>query len=410
MLQRTILTAATMLAFLAATPALLASDEYVYVESNIKTPEGNSIYAFHRQSDGSLQQLPGSPFVTGGAGVQDTSLQLGPYDSDQEITTNTEHTLLFAVNSGSDSIAVFHIQPDGSLKPVDGSPFLSGGTNPVSLALRGNILLVVNKNGDFPRQNAALPNYTAFRVEADGILVPSGELGSTISVALNSSPTQAFLAPHENVLFGADFLGGLVQSIRIEDGGRLQHNVAQALPASEFSDTTTPRLPLGLWGHPHLPLLYVGFVTINRLGVYQYSQTGRLSFLRSVPNSGAAICWLRTNLAGSRLYSSDTGTNSISVYDLSDPYKPVEIQNLVLSGLGNALQFSLSTDEQYLYAVSSRGSASIPDGQGNALHVLKIESDGTVTENANSPIYGPRAASRAAKKIGSRPDTQPRSR
>lgn len=386
MLQKYILAAAGALVFLTSSAVMHASDEFVYVESNIQAANGNSIYAFQRQSDGSLQSVPGSPFLTGGAGVQDTSLQIGPYDSDQNLITNPEHTLLFAVNSGSDTIAVFHIQSNGALVPVHGSPFSSGGRDPVSLALRGDILFVVNKNGDFPRVNAMLPNYTTLRVERDGILVPNDERGATVSVALNSSSTQAFLAPNANLIFGADFLGGLLQSIAFNDDGKLYQGPAQALPASEFTDTTTPRLPLGLWSHPQLPLLYVGFVTENRLGVYRYDEKGQLQFLRSVPNSGQAICWLRTNRRGTRLYSSDTGTNSISVYDLSEPDDPVEIQNLVLDGTGNALQFELSADNSYLYAVSSRGSASIPNGQGNALHILRIESDGSVKETANSPI------------------------
>jgi hypothetical protein len=50
---------------------------------------------------------------------------------------------LFAVNSGSDTIAVFHIQGNGALTPVEGSPFPSGGNDPVSLGLNGNTLFVV---------------------------------------------------------------------------------------------------------------------------------------------------------------------------------------------------------------------------------------------------------------------------
>jgi 6-phosphogluconolactonase (cycloisomerase 2 family) len=95
----------------------------VYVESNIGTPGGNSILAFRRDSQGELTSLPGSPFPTGGTGVFDTSLQLGPFDSDQNVIANPEHTLLFAVNSGSNTIAVFHIHENGSLSPVEGSPF-----------------------------------------------------------------------------------------------------------------------------------------------------------------------------------------------------------------------------------------------------------------------------------------------
>lgn len=386
MFNRTILAIAGAITLTALTPALHASEEYIYVESNIASANGNSIFSFQRQADGSLKQLPGSPFPTGGAGIQDTSLNVGPSDSDQNIVTNPSRTLLFAVNSGSDTIAAFHIHADGTLAPVDGSPFPSGGTNPVSLALRDNLLFVVNKNGDFPRESTTLPNYTTMLVGNDGALAPNPQEGSTASVALNSSPTQAYLVPNTSLLFGADFLGGLLQTIRFDWAGRMQPLSPQPLPASAFENSAAPRLPLGLWSHPRLPLLYVGFVTASKLGVYHYDQWGSLSFIRAVPNTGAAICWLRTNSAGTRLYSTDTITNSVSVYDLSDPENPVEIQNLVLSGVGNVLQFSLSTDEQFLYALSSRGSASIPEGKGNILHVLKIASDGTVAETDTAAV------------------------
>ena len=393
MLHRTLL-AAGALASLAMTPALHASGEYVYVESNISAPNGNSIYAFKHQTDGSLYSLAGSPFLTGGAGIVDTSLNVGPSDSDQDLITNPDHTLLFAVNSGSDSIAVFHIKADGSLTPIAGSPFPSGGTNPVSLALRGNILYVVNKNGDFPRLSSDSPNYTTMIVKWDGTLTPNPAALSTAHVALGSSPSQVYLAPNAPLLFGADFLGGLVQTMLIDGDGQLLPYPPQPLPASEFAAATTPRLPLGLWSHPSLPILYVGFVTDNRLGVYDYSAAGFLRFIRSVPNSGQAICWLRTNKAATRLYSSNTTTNSMSVYDLSDAENPVELQSLVLSGLGNVLQFSLSTNEKELYALSSRGSASIPEGQGNILHVLKVAEDGSMTETSHPVVFSLPAGTR----------------
>ncbi len=362
-----------------------AGTEYVYIGSNLKAPGANSIYAFVRTANGGLNAVNGSPFLTGGAGVQDSSLALGPYDSDQNIAIDANRRLLFAVNSGSDSIAVLHINDNGSLRAVENSPFPSGGTDPVSVAVSGDLLFVVNKNGDFPRQTSILPNYTVFRISADGNLsqVPD----STVSVAVGSSPTQAFLPGEGGLLFGADFLGGLLQQFKFDNEGHLKQRPPLGLPPSEFDDTKTPRLPLGLWAHPKLPILYVGFVTANKLGVYRFSENGHLTFIRTVPNSGTAICWLRTDRAGLRLYSSDTGTNSISVYNLSDPESPVEIQNLVLNGIGNVLQFSLSDDERNLYAITQRGSASIAEGEGNTLHILAVEGDGTVSETKSPLVF-----------------------
>ena len=229
--------------------------DYVYVETNIKSPNGNSIAGFVRGANGQLQPIPGSPFLTGGAGTQDAGISLGPEDSDQDIITNPDHTLLFAVNSGSDTIAVFHIGGNGELTPVEGSPFPSGGNDPVSLGLSGNTLFVANKSGDFGRPSAILPNYTTFQVAADGKLTPTSDstndsshrFQSTVSVAVGSSPSQALAVPYANLLFGADFLGGLIQRFQFDWNGGIHQLTPLALPASEFSDTYNPSL--AAWTH-----------------------------------------------------------------------------------------------------------------------------------------------------------------
>jgi 6-phosphogluconolactonase (cycloisomerase 2 family) len=393
MFRKNLVVCLLILGSLMAVPvAFAASTEFVYVESNIQSAGGNSIYAFQRNADGSLTQIAGSPFPTGGAGVQDTSLGLGPYDSDQNVVVDADRKLLFAVNSGSDTIAVFHIKSGGSLEAVNGSPFPSQGTNPVSIGVAGDILFAVNKNGDFPRVSNILPNYTSFHIAQDGSLLPIA--GSTVSVGLGTSPTQALVVPGTNLVFGADFFGGLMQSFRFDSNGHLHQNQPVALPASEFPDPTAPRLPLGLITHPHQPLLYVGLVTINRLGVYKFDGNGYLHFVRSASNSGVAICWIRTNKSGTRLYTTNTAsatgdTSTISVYDISDPDAPREIQNVMLAGQGNARQFELSGDGKNLYAVTGRFSSLIPNGQGNALHVFSIGPDGMVEETSTIQLPVP---------------------
>jgi 6-phosphogluconolactonase (cycloisomerase 2 family) len=369
--------------------------DHVYIETNVKTPNGNAIAAFSRGYHGELTPIAGSPFSTGGAGTQYAGVNVGPQDSDQEIISNPEHTLLFAVNSGSDTIAVFKIQNNGALSPIPGSPFPSGGNDPVSLSLVGDTLFVVNKSGDLGRPTAILPSYTALRVHSGGSLSSIGEstndtsheFQDKVSVAIGSSPSQALVIPDTHLFFGTDFLTGLIERFKFDDNGKLHQLPPLALPAREFTDTKTPRLPLGLWNHPYLPLVYVGFVSDNKVGVYEYDLEGSLKFRHAVPNSGAAVCWLRTNRAGTRLYTADTVTNSISVYDLGDPESPVQIQEFNLSGEGSVLQIALSTDEQSLYALSSRGDAAIPEGQGNELHILTIQQNGKVDEIQSPVIF-----------------------
>jgi 6-phosphogluconolactonase (cycloisomerase 2 family) len=355
----------------------------VYVESN--DPEGNAILAFSRNEDGKLTPLPTSPFPTGGLGITPT-FNLGPFDSDQNVIVNEDKTLLFAVNGGSDSVSVFHIAADGSLRPVKGSPFPSGGGQPVSVGLAGRVLCVVNKNQDPGHQSMMLPNYTTFRVNGDGQLIPIPH--STFFVDQDASPSQALVSPLDRLVFGADFMGGLLRSFRIARSGRLIPADAQMLPA-EFAQSGMPALPLGLAAHPSKRVLYVGFVTANRMGVYRYDQAGALQFVRAVDDPGKAICWLIINREGTRVYTSNTGDNSIVVYDISrDPMNPVEIQHATLRGKSSCFQIGLDSTGRFLHVVTQQAAMG-EDVSANALHVLRVAGDGTLTEVPNSPTVLP---------------------
>jgi len=360
----------------------------VYVESN--DPAGNAILAYSRAADGSLTPLPGSPFKTGGLGVSYTTA-LGTFDSDQDIITNPSGTLLFAVNGGSNSIAVFNIAQDGSLTPVAGSPFPSGGSQPSSLGLASNLLCVVNKNENPGHTGESQPNYTSFLVDEDGRLTPVKN--STIPLDNGSDPSQALIAPNGRLMFGADFLGGLLRSFQLRPSGRLNPVSALPLPEAEFADSGKPPLPLGLAVHPTRPLLYVGFVTINRIGIYRYSHAGDLTFLRSVPDTGSGVCWLLLNKSATRMYTSNTGDPSVSVYDMTDPTEPVEIQKLNVKGAGGpsnpgGYQIALDPSGQFFQMVTQQFATS-STAQANALHTFSVAGDGTVTEVPSSPTILP---------------------
>jgi 6-phosphogluconolactonase (cycloisomerase 2 family) len=362
------------------------AQNFVYVESN--DPAGNAIFGFSRNDvDGSLTPLPGSPFRTGGTGINFTSA-LGPFDSDQEIILNSTQTLLFAVNGGSNTIAVFKVGAKGALTPVAGSPFPSGGSNPVSVGLSNDdVLVVVNQDQDPGNPGNFLPNYTSFQVSDEGKLTPIKN--STLSLDLGSSPSQALISPNGGLMFGAEFLGGLLRTLRISANGTLVEADAIPLPPGQFAETGEPPLPLGLAVHPTLNLLYVDFVTISRIGVYRYNAKGALTFLTSVPDSGNGPCWALVNKAGTRLYASNTGDASVSVYDLTfDPTEPIEIQNVKLRSTGNAFQFALDSKEKFLHVVTQGGSLTSP-ASANALNVLSVLPDGTLLEVPTSPTILP---------------------
>jgi Lactonase, 7-bladed beta-propeller len=356
-----------------------APADTIYLESN--STAGNSIftYTFNFSSAPVLK----STTPAGGIGVFDPSFALGPFDSDQNLIENASGTLLFAVNSGSNTIAVFNIHADGSLSPVSGSPFPSGGSNPVSVGLKGDTLVVVNKDQD-PAQagtaaGSALPNYTTFNVSPQGQLIPVP--GSTVPVAYGSSPSQALIASQGNVVFGADFLGGLLQSFRLDPNGSLDQNFPQALPNSIFTGLTGGHQPLGMRTHPFLPILYVDITPVSKVAVYTYDPQGRLNFVRTAPDAGAAPCWAVVNHAGTYLYVTNTGDNSIEVYSLADPLNPTEVQHFVMASNNGGAVFSTVIDhsDNWLY-VSSEQSSPTASVAANAFHTLKIDANGMLSE------------------------------
>lgn len=215
--------------------------------------------AYARGIDGTLTQI--GSFPTGGKGVFDLSLQLGPFDSDQEIIVNGQHNLLFAVNPGSDTVAVFRIQADGTLVHTPGSPFPSGGGNPVSLGLAADKLIVVNKAFDPARPFLKTPSYIVFQILPNGHL--SQEL-SAVNAPPKSSPSQAATSPDKRLVFDAQFLAGFLRTFFLQPDGTLSHGQRIAPPI--LAGSNTKPLPLGLCPHPKEPVLYVGLVNVNMVG------------------------------------------------------------------------------------------------------------------------------------------------
>src|ERR1700722_1227562 len=82
------------------------SDHFVYTQTN---DSPNAVVGFRRDQFGNLTPVPGSPFATRGSGVFNPAGVLGPFDADQQVAVDRDRFLLFAVNAGSNTIAVFHI-------------------------------------------------------------------------------------------------------------------------------------------------------------------------------------------------------------------------------------------------------------------------------------------------------------
>ncbi len=361
----------------------------LYVSSNDPASGRNAILGYRRAADGSLTALPGSPFLMGGTGVTNPAQLDGPDDDDQNVIVSPDHRFLYAVNSGSNTVAAFRINSDGSLAAVTGSPFASGGVEPVSLGLTGGRLYVVNKNQDPGQaQPADGANYTVFTVRSDGglTLLP----GSTVTAPKDASSSQALISPDGRFVYDAQEGTALIRGFKIGATGLLTDVPGSPLALPIVGGTQAA--PLGLAAHPTQSLLYVGFVNVARLGVYSTdSSTGALTFVTHVANSGNEICWLTLSRDGKSLYTTNMASNSISHYDLTDPRNPVEVQHLVMKNAssGGAFQLSLDPTQKLLYVVQQRTTLDPTDLKGNAVHILQVAADGSLTEASFSPLALP---------------------
>src|SRR5581483_6289826 len=286
----------------------LAQGNYVYINSNLGRPNGmNSVVAFRNDGFGNLTQVPGSPFLTQGSGVFDPHGILNPTDADQQVVVNPQGTFLYAVNSHSNTIAVFSIRSNGALTPVPGSPFASGGLDPVSIGLDLNrgLMAVVNRDGD-PTQpmRGTVPNYATFIVGGNGALTPTRNLVPLVPL---SRPEQAVMDQADNVMFGVQYETSDIVSYQVGATGTLT-SVTQLGPPVAGAQ------PLGAVLNPSQRVFYVSFPVAALIGIYTYDPSGALTFVQTIPALGGN-CWMAINASGTRLYVADSGIASVSVYD-----------------------------------------------------------------------------------------------
>ena len=364
--------------------------EVVYVETNDFAAGQNAVLAYRHSSDGSMTPLTGSPFATGGTGLGNPMQALGPADSDNELWITADKKFLLAVNSGSNTIAVFSIAADGGLTAVPGSPFASNGETPCSIYMADNYVYIVNKSQNPLQATGSNPNYTTFMLSDAGQLTPLA--GSKIETTASTSPSQSIISSDKKFAFGDDWLGfmqtpavGTLRSFTNSNGVLTPIDTPQVIPEMGGA--------LGLWQHPTANILYVGFPVAGKVGVYGIdANTGKLTY-QSDFAAGTAACWIRTNKAGSHLYVLNSGDNAVQVYNSATAAVPVSISTLKLKNAGPVYQLmganfttsedfsvTLSPDENYMYVVCQHTNTDFGIGNYNYLHTLTVAADGSLTE------------------------------
>lgn len=408
----------------------------LYIINNNPAVGQNAVLGYSRNPDGSLIDLPGSPFFTGGTGYRNINERIGPDDTDGELIISPDHRFLFATNTGSDNISVFRVRLDGSLALVPGSPFPSGGKQPISLALSNGFLYVANRgDGILPTQvvptyTAGTPgatNYSVLSVGGDGSLTLLPNL--KYNAPDGSSPSQVVASPDGQFVFADTFLSPssdppfagifpnpgarslLVSFATDEDDGSLESQPAVGLPRQApfiINNVFRPFL-LGMRPHPTQNILFVDAVAAGALAVYSWDSGGALTYVTAVGANGAGVqCWTAIDPAAKFLYASAIGPDVVSVFNIQNPMAPTFVQNFNLGGPRANLpagtpepvafttapfNLSFSPDGKYLYVVNHETCVSQTIdpacASGNAIHIMTQNSDGTLNELPFSPLIFP---------------------
>jgi DNA-binding beta-propeller fold protein YncE len=265
----------------------------VFVQND--DPAGNTIVAYDRNPDGSLQQA--GSYRTGGlGGVLDGSVvdHLASQGSLQ-----LDDGLLYAVNAGSDTISVFAVEGDRLIRR---QVLPSFGDFPVSIAAHGNAVYVLNA-----RRGGSVQGYA----RVGGLLVPVPPWHRGLGLDPNATPE--FTHTPGQVAFTPDGDHLLVttkantNAIQVFGVGRLGGLSPRA--TTTVLDGAVPfAVAFGARGE-----VAVSEAGSNAIATFAIDRRDQLTPIGQAATGQAATCWI-VNVNG-RYYLSNAGSGTVSVFD-----------------------------------------------------------------------------------------------
>jgi 6-phosphogluconolactonase len=342
---------------------------HVYINDN--TAGTNTIAAFDRHADGSLTPVDGSPFPAGGAGAGKGLASQGAV----QVTDNGRY--LLAVDPGSNQVSVLRIKQDGSLRLV--SLASSGGALPDSVTVHGDLVYVANSG-------AGDSNYTGFILAHHGELIPLP--GSTVTLPATAAPADVLFNQNGTKLVGTEVGPSVIDSFTVGRNGLLTAAPDSPLAAqglgpfgSEFRPTNPNQLFVS---NAH----NVGTGT-GTISAFNDAQNGTLSPIGSSPFADlqTAPCWVEITPNGQFLFTVNTGSGEISRYSIAREGTLTLLGSTPVGATGGvgAVDARLSPDGRTLYVDESR------IGKVGEFAV----NGGNLTELAGSPISLPAGATPA---------------
>jgi 6-phosphogluconolactonase len=313
-------------------------DNFVYVMTN-QTP-ANSVLQFRRAADGSLAFV--REVVTGGSGTGANGAD--PLGSQDSLVLSGDGRVLLAANAGSNEVSVLSAR-NGQLTWLSKSS--SGGTFPNSVALSGDLVYVLNAQGT--------PNITGFRLDSHGMLhwiatvpLPTGTL----------SPNDVRFTPDGGHILLTASGSNQILVFDVRDDG------VAAAPSVQAS---AGGAPFGIrFGHDGVAIVSEAAGSASS---YRLDDDTLDVISGAVTDTQKASCWISVDRAARTAYLSNTGSGTISSFQISGQ-GALGLADAVAANPGGApIDSALSRDGRFLYVVES--------AQGKAL--IFRSSDGSLS-------------------------------
>ena len=308
----------------------------VYTESNTGT--GNQVLVFHRGADGTL--TPAGVVASGGMGTG------APLASQGAVAMGGDGDWLFAVNAGSGSISSFRVR-NGGLELAHTAS--SGGTTPVSIAVSGHLLYVLNQGGT--------GNIAGFWV---------GDHGELEMIPGSSHPLSSTSASAEEVGFSPDQTT-LVVSEKATQTLDLYKVKAHGLVTGPMAHPSNGAGPYGFTFTGRDELL-VTEAAVNAVSSYDLDHGSLALVSPSVPSDGAAPCWIATTPDGRFAYAANAHIGTIAGFSVG---REGALTFLGLTTTASIPLLDLAAARDYLYALA--------EGTNQILE-YKVARDGGLTE------------------------------
>jgi 6-phosphogluconolactonase (cycloisomerase 2 family) len=316
----------------------------VYVLSN---RSANSVLVYARAANGTLSFS--GDFLTGGTGA---GTGVDPLGSQGSIVVGRGNQFLFAVNAGSNDISAFAVDERGlQLRLLDRRP--SGGTMPVSVAVHGNLVYVVNGSG-------SLQGFIFDAVSGHLSAIPGSS--QSLPGGASAGPGQIGISPDGAVLIVTEKNTNQIDTWLINSQGVAVNGTAISSGAGT--------VPFGFaFVQPS-----VSFITeagLSALASYQVNDDGTLDLVTdAVPDDGKANCWVVVTKNGRYAYVSNTGSGNISSYTISRDGSVSLLATAAAASLTAPIDSALSENSHFLF---------IREGATGTLAGFRVESDGSLT-------------------------------